>query len=65
MRNSTVPVELMNVDERDAIVLAGLYDIMQYPAVLATTSDGQLLKHWVGDTMPLMDEVASYGYAGQ
>jgi hypothetical protein len=63
-RNTSVHVELMNVDERDGIALASLYDIMRFPAILALAGDGGLLKYWEGPVMPLMDEVASYAYAG-
>lgn len=62
-RNSFAQVEVLNVDERDGIALAGLYGIVSFPAILAVASDGSLLKHWVGSELPLMDEVASYVYA--
>jgi hypothetical protein len=64
-RNGSIAVEMLNADEREAIAQAELYDIMSYPAILAKTNDGQLLKHWVGEQLPLMNEVASYAYSGQ
>jgi hypothetical protein len=53
-------VDAMDVDTREGISTASLYDVMRYPAVLALTNDGQLLKEWQGDSLPLMDEVAYY-----
>lgn len=64
-RNVSIEVELMNADDRESIALAGVYDIMSFPAILARTEDGQLLKHWAGEQLPLMDEVASYAYGGR
>ena len=53
-------VDLVNVDTRDGSATASLYDVMQYPAVLALKDDGQLLKDWQGNTMPLLNEVSYY-----
>lgn len=53
-------VELMNIDTRDGSATASLYDVMQYPAVLALQNDGQLLKEWQGSTMPLLNDVSYY-----
>ena len=64
-RNPTVNVEVLNIDEREGIALAVLYDIMRYPAILALAGNGSLLKMWQGGELPLMNEVASYGYSGQ
>lgn len=55
----TRSVELMNIDTRDGMAMAELYDITQYPAILAVRNDGQLLKSWSG-SLPLMDELAYY-----
>lgn len=53
-------IELTSVDTRGGAALASLYDIVQYPAILATTDDGQLLKYWQGEQLPLMNDVAAY-----
>lgn len=55
-------IELVSIDTRDGVSTATLYDIMQYPAILALTNDGQLLKEWQGETLPLMNEVAYYSH---
>lgn len=53
-------LEIVNIDSRDGIATASLYDVMQYPAILVLQTDGYAQKVWQGDSLPLMDEVASY-----
>jgi hypothetical protein len=62
-RNAGIKVEVVDVDSRDGIAMASLYDVMQKPAILAMADDGSLLKYWIGEDLPLIDEVASYAYA--
>lgn len=57
-------VELVSLNTREGAAMATLYDIMQYPAILALTNDGRVLNAWQGQPLPLMDEVASYAYNG-
>lgn len=64
-RNPSVDMDLQNVDSREGVAMASLYDIMRFPAILALAGDGSVLKIWNEDTLPLMDEVASYAYTGQ
>jgi len=63
VRNGGVNVETENVDSREGIAMASLYDIVRYPAILALADDGSMLHLWEGDELPLMDEVASYAYS--
>jgi hypothetical protein len=53
-------LEVLNIDTRDGSATASLYDIMQYPAILVLQNDGYLQKCWMGDEIPLLDEVAAY-----
>ena len=53
-------IELVNVDTRDGISTASLYDVMSYPTVLVLQNDGQLIKDWGGTTMPLVNDVSFY-----
>lgn len=53
-------LELINIDSRDGIATASLYDVMQNPAVLALSDDGRLLKDWQGESLPLMNEISYY-----
>jgi len=56
-------LEMLNVDTRDGSAMASLYDVMQYPAIMILRNDGYIQKVWQGDSLPLMDEVASYATA--
>lgn len=60
MRNRDHRLEMVDVETRDGSATASLYDVMQYPAILVTQDDGYLQRSWHGETLPLMDEVASY-----
>lgn len=53
-------LELQDLNTRDGAATASLYDVMRYPAVLALTNDGQLLKEWEGESLPLLSEVSYY-----
>ncbi len=53
-----VPIELIDADSIDGSTSVELYDIVRYPSVIATSSDGQLLGMWMG-VLPLMDDVLS------
>lgn len=56
-------LDVISYDSREGSAMASLYDIMTQPAILALRDDGSVLKIWTGDTLPLMDEVASYTFA--
>lgn len=53
-------LELLDLNTREGANKAEIYGVMEYPAILALTSEGQLLKEWQGDSLPLMSEVAYY-----
>jgi len=59
-RQRSKTVKLVSLDTKEGADIAALYDIIQYPALLALRDDGQLLKTWQGPQLPLMDEVAGY-----
>lgn len=56
-------LEVLDVDSREGGALASLYDVMQYPSILALREDGQLLRAWEGETLPLMNEIAAYSFS--
>lgn len=56
-------LDVVNIDTRDGVATASLYDVLQYPAILILADDGSLIKSWEGDALPLMDEVAGYVYS--
>ena len=53
-------IELLDADSLDGSHKARVYDIMEYPTILALTADGQVLQRWSGEMLPLMHEVAYY-----
>jgi hypothetical protein len=61
--NADRRIELVSLDTRDGASTATLYDVMQYPAVLALGNDGSVLREWEGEMLPLMNEVAYYASA--
>lgn len=62
-RHETGRIEVLDVDSRDGIAMATLYDVMRYPSILALRDDGSVLKSWEGDELPLMNEVAYYTFS--
>ncbi|HPR09727.1 hypothetical protein KDA06_04390 [Candidatus Saccharibacteria bacterium] len=52
-------LKTLNMDSREGISTASIYDIMAFPAILVTADNGQYMKHWEGN-LPLMSEVMSY-----
>jgi hypothetical protein len=53
-------IKLISLDTVEGDDMAKLYDITQYPAVVAIKDDGQLAKMWQGSTLPLMNELDYY-----
>lgn len=53
-------LELVSLDSREGAATATLYDIVQYPAILALSDSGEVLRVWEGPIMPLMDELSYY-----
>ena len=57
---TTKQIELLSLETVEGAELAKLYAISQYPAVVVTADGGELLRLWEGETLPLINEVASY-----
>jgi hypothetical protein len=53
-------LDVLDVDSRDGAATATLYDIMQFPTIMALADDGAVQNMWQGDMLPLMDELAYY-----
>lgn len=56
-------LETMDPDSRDGSHLCRVYDIVEYPTVIATSGNGTLLQLWRGLPMPLINEVSYYDEA--
>lgn len=59
-RRTSRQLQLIEVDSVEGSELARLYDVTQYPAILATANDGSLENMWQGEPLPLIDEVTGY-----
>lgn len=51
---------LMDADSVEGSQKADVYDVLQYPTVLALSNDGSTLQRWDNGMMPLMSELAYY-----
>jgi len=56
-------IEMISIDTREGSDLAELYDVTDYPAILALGGDGSILNAWVGLPLPLMGDVAAQMYS--
>jgi hypothetical protein len=61
-RNPEVKMESLSVDTLIGARTAELYDIMQYPSMIALRDDNSMAKSWVGLPLPLMNEVAYFSF---
>ena len=53
-------IELISLESREGAATATMYDITQYPAILALDNSGQMLRLWQGPILPLMNEISYY-----
>jgi hypothetical protein len=60
VHNPGKKLELLSMNTRDGVATASIYDILQFPAVLALADNGSVLQSWVGSPLPLMNDVAGY-----
>ncbi len=54
------PITLMDIDTIEGTEAGGIYDVIQYPTVLALSNDGSTLQRWDNGMMPLMGELVYY-----
>ena len=59
-RRTSKEIEHIDIDSKEGSSAAELYDITEYPAILAIANDGSLQNMWIGEPLPLIDEVAAY-----
>lgn len=59
-RRHAQEIEKISLETKQGAEMARLYDVVQYPALLAIDGGGGLSKYWQGELLPLMDEVAGY-----
>lgn len=59
-RRTNKKIQVIDVDSVEGIRMVEVFDIPQYPAVVVTQEDGSYLKHWGGEPLPLINDVAGY-----
>lgn len=59
-RSQRKEIDLINLNTRDGVAIASLYDVIRNPSLLVIRDDGQLVKYWQDEQLPLMSELASY-----
>ncbi|HUD03678.1 MAG TPA: hypothetical protein VMR51_02725 [Patescibacteria group bacterium] len=53
-------LSLYDLNTQDGAAMASLYDVVNYPAVLALANNGELLQLWQGEILPMLNEVMYY-----
>ena len=54
-------LDMLDVDSTQGAEMARLYDLPEYPVLIITEEDGQMVNSWAGvNTFPLMNELATY-----
>ncbi len=59
-RTQRKDIDLINLNTREGVATASMYDIVRNPSLLILRDDGQLVKFWQDEQFPLMNELASY-----
>jgi hypothetical protein len=59
----TQHLDILDVDSREGMAMASLYDVVMYPSIVVVADDGSMIRSWAGEQLPLMNEIASYTFA--
>lgn len=59
-RRYNAVLECISMDTKEGAILAELYDILRYPAIVAVDSNGIMQKMWSDGQLPLMNELQYY-----
>lgn len=59
-RQENIHIEQVDVDSREGMDMLQLYGIETHPAIVVLRDDGQLIQHWAGERLPLIQEVAAF-----
>lgn len=53
-------LDIADPDTREGAEVCRLYDVVQYPSIVATDTDGVMRNMWQGLPLPTIDEVSYY-----
>jgi hypothetical protein len=59
-RRTAKEIEVIDPDSVRGADLCRVYDVVEYPTIVATTPDGQVQGSWRGLPLPTIDEVSYY-----
>lgn len=57
-RRTGEEIEEMNPDSREGVNFCKVYDVVEYPTILALDDNGAVLASWRGQMLPTFDEVS-------
>ena len=53
-------LEVLDPETRDGVGFCSVYDILEFPTLIAISDDGQIQNQWRGLPLPTMSEVSYY-----
>jgi hypothetical protein len=53
-------LEVMNPDTPDGVQFCSVYDIVEYPTIVAVANDGSIQNSWRGLPLPTISELSYY-----
>jgi hypothetical protein len=56
----SVEVEQLDAESVEGINKSIVYDILDFPALIATANDGSVINMWIGQMLPQKQEVIGY-----
>lgn len=59
-RQTGSELETVDPETRDGADMCRVYDIVEYPSIVAISDDGQLLNSWRGLPLPTINELSYY-----
>lgn len=59
-RKTGKEMDVIDPDTREGDAFCRTYDIVEYPTIITTDSNGILQRQWRGLPLPLIDEVIAY-----
>ncbi len=59
-RRTARNIDTIDPETKHGIAFCQMYDVVEYPTVIATGEDGQMLNMWRGLPLPTIDEVSYY-----
>jgi hypothetical protein len=59
-RRTSRKLEVIDPETREGDTFCRTYDIVEYPTIIATDSNGILQRQWRGLPLPTIDEVSYY-----